>query len=90
MPAAERADEPERQPDGAASSSAAPIRGSRNFSDGMIYSPAMANEFLLDLAGRLRNFRLPYSRGLVPVFEAIVNSLHAIGEKAAGDGRIIV
>lgn len=32
----------------------------------------------LDLHGRLRNFRLPASRALVPLFEAVVNALQAI------------
>lgn len=50
----------------------------------------MASGLLLDLAGRLRNFRLPHSRGLIPVFEAIVNSLHAIEESKGSNGRIII
>lgn len=34
-----------------------------------------------NLAGRLRNTSLPKSNGLMPVFEAIVNSIHSIEEK---------
>lgn len=30
------------------------------------------------LAGRLRNTPLPYSNGLLPLFEAVVNSIHGI------------
>ena len=54
--------------------------GLRKFLVSMIYSAVMASELLLDLTGRLRIFRLPYSRGLVPIFEAIVNSLAIRGE----------
>ncbi len=32
------------------------------------------------LPGRLRNTPLPYSHGLMPLFEAVVNSIHAIAE----------
>jgi len=31
-----------------------------------------------NLTGRLRNTSLPYNRGLLPLFEAVVNSIHAI------------
>ncbi|MEQ8850107.1 ATP-binding protein [Botrimarina sp.] len=31
-----------------------------------------------NLAGRLRNTSLPYSHGLLPLFEAVANSIHAI------------
>lgn len=34
-----------------------------------------------DLTGRIRNTHLPYSKGLLPVLEAVVNSIHAIEEK---------
>lgn len=33
-----------------------------------------------NLHGRLRNTSLPYSHGLLPLFEAVVNSIHAIEE----------
>lgn len=33
-----------------------------------------------DLRGRLRNTNLPYSKGLLPLYEAVVNSIHAIEE----------
>jgi len=33
-----------------------------------------------NLQGRLRNTSLPYSHGLLPLFEAVVNSIHAIEE----------
>lgn len=34
-----------------------------------------------NLAGRVKNTSLPYSRGLLPVFEAVVNAIHAIEAK---------
>lgn len=39
------------------------------------------------LRGRLRNTRLPKSQGLLPLFEAVVNSIHAIEETANGFGK---
>lgn len=36
-----------------------------------------------NLQGRLRNTALPKSHGLMPVFEAIVNSIHSIEEKGS-------
>lgn len=38
-----------------------------------------------NLSGRVRNTDLPYSNGLLPVFEAIINSIQAIEEK---DGNL--
>ena len=45
-----------------------------------------------NLHGRLRNTALPLSHGLSPVFEAVVNSIHAIEEAgiASEDGKIQV
>jgi len=45
-----------------------------------------------NLSGRLRNTSLPYRHGLLPVFEAVVNSIHAIEEvkDRAGRGEITV
>ncbi|MGE3966530.1 MAG: ATP-binding protein [Planctomycetota bacterium] len=45
-----------------------------------------------NLTGRLRNTVLPYSQGLLPLFEAVVNSVHAIEETKGGTaaGRIVV
>ena len=45
-----------------------------------------------NLEGRLRNTSLPKSHGLMPVFEAIVNSIHSIEEKGnlSSDGKIIL
>ena len=45
-----------------------------------------------NLPGRLRNTSLPLGRSLFPLFEAVVNSIHAIEEAglAATDGRIKV
>ncbi|MDV7586175.1 ATP-binding protein [Acinetobacter baumannii] len=42
-----------------------------------------------NLQGRLRNTSLPKSHGLMPVFEAVVNSIHSIEEKDNnGNGEI--
>lgn len=59
------------------------------------YAPGdhlMPEEFQLDLRGRLRNFVLPASSALVPVFEAVMNGLHAIreAERAGPKGLIVV
>jgi hypothetical protein len=46
-----------------------------------------------DLPGRLRNTRLPLSRGLLPLFEAVVNSIHSIeegGSVSVASGEISV
>ena len=45
-----------------------------------------------NLLGRLRNTSLPASSGLMPLFEAVVNSIHAIEEAAVGmsKGRITI
>lgn len=44
-----------------------------------------------NLIGRLRNLSLPKSHGLLPVFEAVVNSIHAIEESEQLDnGKIII
>jgi anti-sigma regulatory factor (Ser/Thr protein kinase) len=42
----------------------------------------------IDLAGRIRNTNLPYKSALLPLFEAIVNSIHAIEELGIKNGRI--
>jgi hypothetical protein len=48
----------------------------------------------IDVQGRVRNTRVPRSQGLLPVFEAIVNSIQSIhklrGTDGAKDGRIVV
>jgi hypothetical protein len=41
-----------------------------------------------NLAGRLRNTRLPRSQGLLPLFEAVVNSIHAIDALGIDDGVV--
>ncbi|EXB83209.1 hypothetical protein J542_2133 [Acinetobacter baumannii 299505] len=44
-----------------------------------------------NLKGRLRNTALPKTHGLMPVFEAVVNSIQSIEEKGEGDtGKIIL
>lgn len=42
----------------------------------------------VDVRGRVANVKLAKSRCLLPMFEAIMNSIHAIGEAATADGRI--
>lgn len=39
------------------------------------------------LQGRLRNTHLPYSKGLIPLFEAVVNSIQSIEELSEGEGK---
>ncbi|MEW6172195.1 MAG: ATP-binding protein [Bacillota bacterium] len=45
-----------------------------------------------NLKGRLRNTSLPYNHGLLPLFEAVVNSIHSIeeGEFSPENGHITV
>jgi hypothetical protein len=45
-----------------------------------------------NLEGRLRNTTLPKSSGLLPVFEAVVNSIHSLEEKGnlTSNGEIII
>ena len=43
---------------------------------------------LLDLTGRVRNTKLPLSQPLLPLFDAVVNSLHAIEALGKSDGRV--
>ncbi len=48
-------------------------------------------EFRLDLAGRVKNFDLPKNQPLIPLYEAVVNSIYAIQErkqKENFDGKI--
>lgn len=45
-------------------------------------------KFTIDLHGRLKNFRLPAARALVPVFEGIVNAIHAIDDTTKQAGTI--
>lgn len=42
----------------------------------------------IDLRGRINNTKLSYRKCLLPVFEAIVNSMHSIEETGRRDGRI--
>ena len=37
--------------------------------------------FSIDLAGRVKNFDLPKTQPLIPLFEAVVNSIYAIEER---------
>ncbi len=41
-----------------------------------------------DVAGRVKNVQLPTSKPLLPLFEAIINSIHAIEDAHEKDGRI--
>lgn len=38
-------------------------------------------KFSINLSGRVKNFNLPKNQPLIPLFEAIVNSIHAIEER---------
>ena len=44
----------------------------------------------VDLQGRVRNTNLPVSRPLLPVFDAIINSIHAIEDRGLARGEISV
>jgi len=41
-----------------------------------------------DVVGRVRNVPLPVSKPLLPLFEAVMNSIHAIEDSGRKDGRI--
>jgi hypothetical protein len=43
--------------------------------------------YSINLAGRVKNFDLPKNRPLVPLYEAIVNSIHAIEERQKSDSN---
>ncbi len=45
------------------------------------------HEYSINLEGRVKNFNLPKNRPLIPLFEAIVNSLHAIEERKNDDNE---
>jgi hypothetical protein len=42
-------------------------------------------DFTLNLTGRIKNFPLPKNRQFVPLYEAVVNSLHAVEERRGQD-----
>lgn len=42
------------------------------------------------IVGRVSNYKLPPSKALLPLFEAVVNSLHSIEESGRADGKIDV
>lgn len=41
--------------------------------------------FSINIRGRVKNFNLPKNQPLIPLFEAIVNSIHAIEERSIAD-----
>ena len=45
----------------------------------------IVSEFLINITGRINNFNLPKNQPLLPLFEAIVNSFHAIEESRDKD-----
>lgn len=51
-------------------------------------------QFSISIRGRLKNFHLPKNQPLIPLFEAVVNSIHAIDERRQLDekftGRIVI
>lgn len=52
--------------------------------------PQEASGFELDLRGRLRNLRLPAGRAAVPLFEAVVNAIHAVEAGTGKSGNVEV
>lgn len=50
-------------------------------------------DFTINLAGRIKNFSLPKNKPLLPLFEAVVNSIYAIQERQENEafqGRISI
>jgi hypothetical protein len=58
----------------------------------MSITPKTTNTMPANLGGRLRNTPLPLTSGLLPLFEAVINSIHAIEEAGVStvDGRITI
>ena len=48
----------------------------------------MTRSFSSNLRGKVRNFSLPKNRPLVPLYEAIVNAINAIDERANKQGTV--
>ena len=50
--------------------------------------------FSINIQGRIKNFRLPHNQPLIPLYEAIVNSIHAIEERCNSNhtfkGKIVI
>jgi signal transduction histidine kinase len=44
----------------------------------------------IDVAGRVRNVQLPATKPLLPLFEAVINSIHAVEDAQERNGRIEV
>ena len=44
--------------------------------------------FSIDLPGRVKNFELPRTKPLMPLFETIVNSIYAIEERQQNDDKV--
>ena len=42
-------------------------------------------QYSINLNGRVKNFPLPKNRPLIPLYEAVVNSIHAIEERRLED-----
>ncbi len=47
-------------------------------------------DFVLDLEGKIRNTKLPKTKALLPLFEAVINSIHAIEDSGKNDGKILI
>ena len=47
----------------------------------------MTRSFSSNLRGKVRNFSLPKNRPLIPLYEAVVNSINAIDERAQKQGN---
>lgn len=43
-----------------------------------------------NIGNRIQNTNLPYSKSLLPLFEAIMNSIQAIEDKNINDGKVII
>ena len=47
-------------------------------------------DFILDLEGKIQNTKLPKTKALLPLFEAVINSIHAIEDSAKNNGKILI
>jgi hypothetical protein len=44
----------------------------------------------VDLKGRINNITLPISKPLLPVFEAIINGIHAVEDARKSNGKVVI
>ena len=47
-------------------------------------------DFKINLEGKIKNTNLPQSKSLLPLFEAIVNSIQSIEDLGISNGEILI